>query len=328
MSTNQRGQGPDDVPRSPTGRVPQWVKDEAGGTSQEPESRRPPKRPRNRRPTRSWLRGNTQSNLLAAAILLGAVAWTMTGHGVLGGSSQPSESPAGATPTDTAARRSPLPGTGVARAPRGTPPVVTTPSSSYRFLMLQPLSKEPVAWDPCRVIHYVVRPDNAPAGGLALVQRAAATVSRATGLRLVYDGPTAETPKEDRDAYQPDRYGDRWAPVLVTWATTSEVPDFDDDVAGQAGPTRVRRPGNGAYVYVSGQVSFDAKGARTRMRHGDRAEQEAIVLHEFGHLVGLGHADVGTQLMWAQARTQVQTFRAGDLTGLAALGGGQCARDV
>jgi len=79
------------------------------------------------------------------------------------------------------------------------------------------------------------------------VQRAAATVPRATGLRLVYDGPTTESTK-DRDAYQPDRYGDRWAPVLVTWATTREVPDFDDDVPRQAGPTRVRRPGNGAYV--------------------------------------------------------------------------------
>jgi len=41
-----------------------------------------------------------------------------------------------------------------------------------------------------------------------------------------------------------------------------------------------------------------------------------------------GSQATGSLLLWAQARTQVQTFQAGDLTGLAALGGGQCARDV
>jgi hypothetical protein len=262
-------------------------------------------------------------------LLVGALVWVAAGHGALGGSTSLQEAPpAEPEPTQTAAPTSPLPGTGEAREPRGTPPAVTSTSAAFEFLKLQPLSTKPVAWDPCRAIHYVVRPDNAPTGGHALIQRAAATVSKATGLQLVYDGPTSEAPATDREAYQPDRYGDRWAPVLIAWATTHEVPEFAVDVAGHAGPIWVRRPGNGAYVTISGAMALDAKGARTRRAHGDVAEQRAIVLHEFGHLIGLDHVNDATQLMWPRQRQKVRTFQAGDLAGLAALGGGECARDV
>src|SRR3954452_20708703 len=39
----------------------------------------------------------------------------------------------------------------------------------YRFLQHQHDSKKPITWDPCRPIHYVVRPDHAPIGGSRLV---------------------------------------------------------------------------------------------------------------------------------------------------------------
>ena len=56
----------------------------------------------------------------------------------------------------------------------------------------------------------VVRPDNAPPGADQLVEQAVAKVSAASGLRFVYDGFTSETPTEERESYQPDRYGKRW----------------------------------------------------------------------------------------------------------------------
>ena len=74
-------------------------------------------------------------------------------------------------------------------------------------------------YDPCRPIHYVVRPDGAPPGGAELIRTAVAQVSGATGLQFVDDGPTQEAPSTDREAYQPELYGRRWAPVLIAWST-------------------------------------------------------------------------------------------------------------
>jgi hypothetical protein len=37
----------------------------------------------------------------------------------------------------------------------------------------------------------------------------------ATGFKFVFDGMTDEAPNKERKAYQPDRYKDRCAPVLI-----------------------------------------------------------------------------------------------------------------
>lgn len=47
-----------------------------------------------------------------------------------------------------------------------------------------------MAFDPCRPIHYVIRPDGKPPGGRGAIQAGIAEVSRATGLVFVDDGIT------------------------------------------------------------------------------------------------------------------------------------------
>ena len=96
----------------------------------------------------------------------------------------------------------------------------------------------PVMWDPCRPIRYVVRPDGAPPGGAELVAEGFRAMEKATGLKFVPDGTIDEAPSRRRGSFQPERYGDRWAPVLVAWQSADENPDFAADVAGQAGPGR------------------------------------------------------------------------------------------
>ena len=54
----------------------------------------------------------------------------------------------------------------------------------------------------------------------------------------------------------------------------------------------------------------------------------SIVLHELGHLMGLGHVDDEQQLMFPEARREVPDFAAGDLTGLAVLGAGACVPEL
>jgi hypothetical protein len=51
----------------------------------------------------------------------------------------------------------------------------------------------------------------------------------------------------------------------------------------------------------------------------------AVIMHEFGHLVGLDHVTSQSQLMSDENNGQLD-FGDGDLTGLAKLGSGTCAK--
>ena len=214
-----------------------------------------------------------------------------------------------------------------AAVPLGVPPVGLPDSGGYAFTAVQPDGAGPVAYSPCRPIHYVVRPDGAPVGGAELVQAAIARVSTATGLQFVDDGLTQEAPSTEREAYQPDRYGRRWAPVLVAWSTAAESPELADDVAGFAGSASVTRAGR--TVYVTGSVTLDSEDvAVLNALPATRATALGVVTHEFAHLVGLDHVDEPTQLMYPTTSVTRTGFGAGDLAGLAALGSGECAPDV
>jgi len=179
-----------------------------------------------------------------------------------------------------------------------------------------------------RPIHYVIRQQGQPAGGAKIVTDAVKRVSQATGLRFVYDGTTTEAPSPQRPSYQPKRYGDRWAPVLISWVTPNENPDFAADVTGEGGSSPVGFP-NRPSGYVTGAVELDV-GQISGILKRPRGNQvvRAIVLHELGHLVGLDHVTAANQLMYPQTRPGVTDFGAGDLTGLAALGRGTCLPDL
>jgi len=217
----------------------------------------------------------------------------------------------------------PTPGIDAADEPLGVPMSAPVDSGSYAFLAVQPDEAGPVTYDPCRSIHYVIRPDNAPAGGEQLLHEAFGRVSAVTGLQFVHDGATDEGSSREREPFQPERYGDRWAPVLVTWQTEQENPDFITDVAGQAGSQWMSLPGE-PQVYVTGSVELDAaEFARMLTATGGAAVARAVVLHELGHLVGLEHiADAG-QLMFPTTST-VLDYSDGDLAGLVRLGRGDC----
>jgi hypothetical protein len=218
----------------------------------------------------------------------------------------------------------PPPGFEEAAAPLGTPPPAPAGGEGkYRFLSMRN-DTAPVTFSPCRPIHYVVRADHAPTRGQAMIAAAVKRVSKATGLVFVPDGPTDEAPTQDRPVYQPERYGDRWAPVLITWATPAEVPDFGVDIAGEAGPVRMTTGDGQDMAYVSGVVALDpAKIERIRLSMGEPVAR-AIIMHELGHLVGLAHTEHQDQLMFPRGNSGVTKYAAGDRTGLALLGQGPC----
>jgi hypothetical protein len=192
-------------------------------------------------------------------------------------------------------------------------PVVPDGPGSYRFMQTQPQSDEPVGYDPCRAIEVEVNPEGAPEGYDLLVDTAIEHTSGATGLRFERVGLTDRRPPKLTTA--------RRQPVLVAWATSDEVPELAGDVAGIGGSTAVER-GFRDRSYVTGQVVLDADVFDDLSEDGYAAAQ-AIVDHEFGHLVGLDHVDDPRELMNPD-NIGLTTYGAGDLKGLARLGSIPC----
>lgn len=86
-----------------------------------------------------------------------------------------------------------------------------------------------------------------------------------------------------------------------------------------------RQAAGSPFVYVTGQVTLDAPDLREGMRRsGDTTGARGVVMHELGHVLGLGHVDDPDQLMHPEG-TVANTFADGDRAGLARLGAGACA---
>jgi hypothetical protein len=212
--------------------------------------------------------------------------------------------------------------------PLGVPPAETlSATGNHAFAAMQPDGSGPVAWSPCRPIHFVVREDGAPANGDELIATAVGRISAATGLVFVNDGSTAEAPRADRPAYEPELYGKRWAPVLVAWSTPVETPALAGDTIGIGGSAPVTRAGKS--VYVTGAVTLDGPAMAELLVTPDGVDSAfGVITHELGHVVGLDHVDDPSQLMNPSASATISTLQQGDLAGLAVLGTGACAPHV
>lgn len=218
----------------------------------------------------------------------------------------------------------PTPQTASSDEPLGVPSPAPL-SDSFLFMSTQSDDVTPVAYDPCREIHVVINGRTVPTGAERVVHEAIDEISAITGLQFVIEGEVDEVPVAQRETYQPDRYGDRWAPVLVAWSDPEELPELSD-VAGFGGSAPVDV--DGTSVYVSGIVALNGPSFNRFMASPNGSElARAVVLHELGHLLGLAHVDDAAQLMYHDnvGRTIPQ---AGDRAGLVQLGQGACVSEL
>lgn len=201
------------------------------------------------------------------------------------------------------------------------PAVAVTTVGSHAFLHTD-AAGDPVGYDPCRPVRWVVRPDGVPPGGDQVVAEALATVSAATGLQLEPAGTTDEAPVRDRAILQPERYGSDWAPLLIAWADQDEVPELAGQVAGVGGSAVVPgADGTGSWL-AAGRLVLDRDDLGALLADGQTDQVRAVVVHELGHVVGLDHVDDPAELM--QPTMAVTTLGPGDLAGLARLGQVTC----
>jgi len=220
--------------------------------------------------------------------------------------------------------RSPRPSAGEYVVATPEPPVLTARSDAYKFKRVQAGTKnDPVTWDPCRAIPYVTY-GTPPPGGQHLVETAVAQISAATGMTFIDEGATTEIPNVDRANYQPGRYGNRWAPVLVAWTDPKVVPRLAYGVVGSGGSNSEYEPGTGSQTYVTGLLFLD-KPQMANIIKSSKGESPAldVVLHELGHVMGLTHVE--GQLMAPHISSTFRGLQVGDKTGLARLGAGKCA---
>ncbi len=191
----------------------------------------------------------------------------------------------------------------------------------YKFLLTQPRSDDPVTYDPCKVIEVAVNPEGAPESYDVLVATAIEHVAGPTGLRFELIEETDERPGPHRAPADLRKHGDGPPPVLVSWSDPDETPELAGRVAGVGGSIAVTK-GVARLVYVTGSVTLDRELFEDLESGPDGlADAQAIIDHEFGHLVGLDHVRDRDQLMHATNNGQ-REWGVGDLAGLARLGGG------
>ena len=188
----------------------------------------------------------------------------------------------------------------VALAAAGLAPLLAGgPSSEGDFAFLSRTSDgDPVRWNPCEPVHYVVNAALAPPGSLEDVHEAFRRMSGATGIAFVFDGLVDEEPSAFREPFVPSRYGDRWAPVLVGWVDpdASDIPFELDDGAVASAVASPLYPTDASNLYVSGWVAMNREDPNPP---GFDApwEQGPVLLHEIGHVMGLGHVEASGEIM-------------------------------
>lgn len=187
----------------------------------------------------------------------------------------------------------------------------------FRFSRVDPATRNPVRYNPCEPIHYTIDDRVAPPGAVDDTHRAVEIMSSATGIEFVYDGTTDES-EFARQAYQPDRYGDRWAPVLIGWHHFGENV-LSPTPLGEGG-SEARQNEAGDWVYVTGKASLNADAPGVERGFGQGDTWGRILLHELGHVLGLGHSTDQEQLMYPTVTDTRARLGIADRLGLASLG--------
>ncbi|MET3963579.1 hypothetical protein ABIE44_003513 [Marmoricola sp. OAE513] len=182
------------------------------------------------------------------------------------------------------------------------------------YAFLQSLEGRPVTRSSCRAIPIAIYPAGGPKDAESIVREAVKILRNATGLDIVVTGVFGgHAPGWNFEA-APVLHDD---PISVSWQTGEAIAAFKGEAVGVAAPYSETTPSGTTYLYA-GTVALDREYA-TRQ---DRAHNLTVVLHEFGHALGLDHSGSSSDVMYPAVGTQ--TLGKGDREGLRLAGKGPC----
>ena len=170
---------------------------------------------------------------------------------------------------------------------------------NYSFLFTTPDGCKPLRFNPCAPVHFVINPADAPPGGPEDVRRAFRLIADVGGYTFVDDGFTdVDRFNFGRQAYDPGRYGERWAPIVVSWGRLGSQGRDNIVTAGMANSHVV----DGAIVTGMLNLNADARIDTARETpvpdgFGEGISWGRVILHELGHVFGLGHVQSKNAIM-------------------------------
>jgi hypothetical protein len=192
--------------------------------------------------------------------------------------------------------------------------------TSYTFMYPNGSNGSSARWNPCAPIRWAVNLSDAPSTALADAQQAVAAVSAATGISFSYVGTTSAIPSPTGAAGQLPSGVD----AVIAWLTPSQFGATGGEAGyggnwwiSSGGPERIFQ----GYAIING----DLAKSLLKPGFGQGYSEGHLLLHELGHMMGLGHTQDESQVMYPQqGPLSPGTYGAGDLAGLRTLGTGGC----
>lgn len=203
-----------------------------------------------------------------------------------------------------------------------TPPAGSGSDRGKGYTFLQERNGRPVTFEPGKPIRYAIRQRFAPPNGVDLVNEALARITAAAGFRFEYAGVADDTaPQQETLLARLNQ------PVWIGWAAKGESDLLPERAVG-IGCQTYALDGSGNSWVASGAVMISHDhGLAPRFGRGPNAGN--ALLHEVGHLLGLGHTEDQKQIMFPSLSIFTPDgYGEGDLAGLRALAGSSGARRV
>lgn len=197
---------------------------------------------------------------------------------------------------------------------------LTGSKSDPEYALLHTVDGQAVTYSSCRPVPVAVYPAGGPPDAEALVREAVDRLRAASGLDIVITGVFGGHAPNWNFEDAPIRPDD---PISISWQDGDAIAELTDDVAGMGG-SFILSGSNGTKHLGSGTIALSREYFAKLAKQDDHGAAISVVLHEFGHVLGLGHVDSRRELMYSSV-TDRSTFGPGDLEGLRIVGHGPCS---